>query len=185
MVEHQHASASNTFDATKIERPAPELFTYYLLCAIMTLPAVVIVLPALWFRYTTLRYKFDEEGISMRWGILFQRETLLTYRRIQDIHVTRDLFQRWLGLATVSVQTASGSATPEMKIEGVLQAEELRDFLYERMRGARDGNLTPTQEPSLATSPDTASNIGSNETTQLLREIRDNLAKLVSQRGAS
>ncbi len=131
------AENSPPFDATKITRPAPELFNYYLVKAILTLPAVVIVLPVLWFRYVTLRYRFDEEGISMRWGVLFQREVLLTYRRIQDIHVTRDLIQRWLGLATVSIQTASGSSSPEMTIEGILQAEELRDYLYQKMRGAK------------------------------------------------
>ncbi len=77
----------------------------------------------------------------MRWGVLFQREVLLTYRRIQDIHVTRDLIQRWLGLATVSIQTASGSSSPEMKIEGILQAEELRDYLYQKMRGPKGKSM--------------------------------------------
>lgn len=174
-------------DPKSITRPAPELFTYYLIIAILTLPAVVIVLPALWFRYITLRYTFDEEGVSMRWGIFFQRETVLTYRRIQDIHVTRDLLQRWLGLATVSIQTAAGSAMPEMKLEGILQAEPLRDFLYERMRGARgEPAMSDAITPSSVT-VNTASTVGStqDESTQLLTEIRDNLQKLLQQRGAS
>lgn len=180
-------SMQTPLDPKSITRPAPELFTYYLIIAILTLPAVVIVLPALWFRYITLRYTFDEEGVSMRWGIFFQRETVLTYRRIQDIHVTRDLLQRWLGLATVSIQTAAGSAMPEMKLEGILQAEPLRDFLYERMRGARgEPAMSDAITPSSVT-VNTASTVGStqDESTQLLTEIRDNLQKLLQQRGAS
>ena len=73
----------------------------------------------------------------MSWGILFRRETYLTYKRIQDIHLTRNIIQRWMGLATVSIQTASGSSNAEMSIEGLLQAEPLRDFLYAKMRGAK------------------------------------------------
>ncbi len=56
------ASLQTPLDPKSITRPAPELFTYYLIIAILTLPAVIIVLPALWFRYITLRYTFDEEG---------------------------------------------------------------------------------------------------------------------------
>lgn len=165
-------SQSPHFDATKITRPAPQLFTYYLLTALLTLPAVIIVLPTLWFRYLTLRYRFDEEGVSMRVGLLFKKEILLTYRRIQDIHLTRNIIQRWLGLATVSVQTASGNAGPEMVIEGILEAEQLRDYLYQKMRGAR-GESTNDHKIELVTNNRTA--------TALLTEIRDNLAKLNGQ----
>ncbi len=157
------------FDASKLTRPAPQLLTYYILTALMTLPAVIIVLPTLWFRYITLRYRFDDEGVSMRVGLLFKKEILLTYRRIQDIHLTRNIVQRWLGLATVSVQTASGSAGPEMKIEGILEAEQLRDFLYQKMRGAK-GEATEPSDASTSPQVGTA--------TELLTQIRDNLVQL-------
>ena len=71
----------------------------------------------LFFKYETLKYRFDESGVSMSWGLLWRREIHLTYRRIQDIHLTRGLIQRWMGLATVAIQTASGSSGPEMSIE--------------------------------------------------------------------
>jgi putative membrane protein len=45
--------------------------------------------------------------------------------------------ERWLGLARVQIQTASGSSTAEMTIEGLQEFEQVRDFLYSRMRGAR------------------------------------------------
>ena len=71
----------------------------------------------------------------MKVGILFRRETNLTYARIQDIHLRSGLLQRWLGLANVQIQTASGSAGPELVIEGFKEYEAIRDFLYTRMRG--------------------------------------------------
>ena len=136
-----------------------------------------VVLP-LFFKYETLRYRFDDAGIAMSWGFLFRREIYLTYRRIQDIHLTRNILQRWMGLATVSVQTASGSATPEMSIEGIPQAAELRDFLYAKMRGGHDPTATPPSDGDVppATSDD--------EVLSILHDIRDGLRQLVSRRGS-
>ena len=48
----------------------------------------------------------------------------------------RGLFERWLGLATIQVQTASGNSGAEMSIVGLTDFELIRDFLYSRMRGA-------------------------------------------------
>lgn len=121
-----------------IERPHPRLFTHYMIQCLLLPPFSFLALPVLFFRYHTMKYRFDEEGISMSWGILFRRQVNLTYARIQDIHLTSGIVQRWLGLADIHIQTASGSATAEMKIEGLLEYEMLRDFLYTRMRGYRD-----------------------------------------------
>ena len=55
-----------------IERPSPKLFTYYCLSSLLLGPLFFIPLLPLYFRYHTLRYRFDAQGISMRWGILFR-----------------------------------------------------------------------------------------------------------------
>jgi putative membrane protein len=78
----------------------------------------------------------------MRWGILFRREINLTYARVQDIHLRSNFVERWLNLARIEVQTASGSSGAEMTLEGLLEFEAIRDYLYTRMRGShgqRDG----------------------------------------------
>lgn len=111
---------------------------YYLMRALASGPALPVTLIVLYFRYHTMRYRFDEEGISMRWGILFRHEIVLNYSRIQDVHLKSNAVERWLGLARIEVQTASGGATPEMTLEGLLEYETVRDFLYSRMRGARE-----------------------------------------------
>src|SRR5438034_7035482 len=118
-----------------LERPERALWRYYIVSSILSGPAIIGTLPYLFFRYHTLRYRFDDEGIHMRVGILFRRETNLTYARIQDIHLRSNLIQRWLGLANVQIQTASGSAGAELVIEGFKEFEAIRDFLYTRMRG--------------------------------------------------
>lgn len=183
-----------------IERPHPALWTYYIIRAVLTGPGLVILLPYLYFRYHTLRYRFDEEGIHMKVGILFRRETNLTYSRIQDIHLRSGILQRWLGLANVQIQTASGSSGPELIIEGFKDYEAIRDFLYTRMRGyqARPsaprpsaGQVTPVAVPNpsgqvsaqVAVAPSTA---GEAEMVSLLLSIRDELRRtreLIEARG--
>lgn len=131
-----------------IERPDSKLFTYYFLSSLLLGPLFFTMLIPLYFKYHTMRYRFDAEGISMQWGILFRRQISLTYARIQDIHLASNFVERWLGLARVEVQTASGKSEAELTIEGVRQYEELRDFLYLKMRGAR-GLAGVTSESSV------------------------------------
>jgi putative membrane protein len=191
MNEPGTASTERGFDPFGITRPSPVLMTYYALVSLVAGPAFPFVLLPLICKYVTLRYRFDDKGISMSYGVLFKRETLLTYRRIQDIHLTHNIVQRWLGLATVSIQTASGSAGAEMAIEGILEAEALRDFLYQRMRGARGLGTENASETARSTAPDgsavannSPSSADGEEVTVLLRDIRDALVTLAKQREA-
>ncbi len=123
----------------EIERPDESLMVYYLLACLRGGPGFLVVLLLDFFRYETLRYRFDDEGVSMSWGILFRKQINLTYARIQDIHLHSNIVERWLGLAKIEIQTASGSSEAEMTIEGVKNFQEVRDFLYSRMRGAKGG----------------------------------------------
>jgi len=175
IVESNLASGS-PFDPASITRPQPALMTYYTITAAMTLIGFPVVILPLYFKYHTLRYRFDDKGIAMTWGILFRREIYLTYRRIQDIHVTRNILERWLGLASVAVQTASGSSGAEMTIEGVADPEALRDFLYRKMRGAHDEGVHVA--PGTAGDAGAAAPSGDGDALVLLREIRDEVRRL-------
>jgi uncharacterized membrane protein YdbT with pleckstrin-like domain len=172
MDDHDRPSPEEPFDPSTIRRPHPSLLTYYVLVSALTVVGFPFLIVPLLIRYATLRYTFDDEGVSMSWGILFRREIVLTYRRIQDIHVTRNVIERWMGLAKVAIQTASGASDAEMTIEGIRRPELLRDHLYERMRGARD-------ERGRARGPAPE---GPDEALELLTEIRDELRALRAAR---
>ncbi len=126
-----------------IERPDRALMTYYLLSALVFPPLFPFVALPLYFRYHTMRYRFTDDGISMSWGVLFRRQVIVNYSRIQDIHLKSNFVERWLGLARILVQTASGSSSAEMTIEGIKEFEAVRDFLYARMRGVKDHPAAP------------------------------------------
>ena len=105
----------------------------------------------------------------MKWGILFRREIMLTYARIQDIHLTSNIVERWLRLARIQIQTASASASAEMTLEGLHEFEHVRDFLYSKMRGVRHHapgatNSQPVHVPA-----------GSHDLAAALREVSSEL----------
>ncbi len=161
-----------------IERPHKDLWTYYLISSLAFLFLFPIAALVLRFKFETLRYRFTEEGISMKWGILFRRETIINYARIQDIHLRSNLIERWLGLARILVQTASGNAGAEMTIEGVKGFELVRDFLYSKMRGVQDAPKTAGPATVLAGSPDMVAAL--LEVARELRETRQALESRVA-----
>ena len=164
-----------------LERPHPSLFTYYWLSLLVIPPLFpILILPA-YFRYHTMRYRFTDEGISMSWGIFFRRQIIVNYARIQDIHLESNIVERWLGLARILVQTASGNASAEMTIEGIREFEALRDFLYARMRGVRH-HAPPTSAVVSEVAASSAAGLpadgSGNELAALLRETAQELRLL-------
>jgi putative membrane protein len=169
-MEHAHRADPGSFDPSAITRPADSLLIYYFIVALCTLVAFPVTFVPLYIRFKTMQYRFDESGVSMCWGFFFRKEVYLTYRRLQDIHVTRNILERWMGLAKIPIQTASGTSGPTMTIEGIRDPEPLRDFLYARMRGARQEGQTAAEESK------------DDEVTQVLEEIRDELRQLRSSK---
>ena len=162
-----------------IERPDPKLMTYYALCCLLTGPLFPIFIIPAYFRYHTMRYRFDADGISMRWGILFRREIVLSYARFQDIHLSSNVVERWLGLARIQIQTASGSAKAEMTIEGLLEFEFIRDFLYSRMRGQQAGRVPSPPAGATSATPDARLSVeATQEVAVALRELAAELRRV-------
>jgi putative membrane protein len=155
-----------------IARPDSKLLTLYILRSILTGPFFPIVIIPHLIRYYTLRYRFDAEGMGVSVGLIFRKESYITYTRMQDIHLSRGLLERWFGLGTIEVQTAAGSSEAEIKVEGLALYNELRDYLYTRMRGVHT--------PAAAAKP-------SDGSASVLAEIRDELralrAELEKRRG--
>ncbi|MFN7292869.1 MAG: PH domain-containing protein, partial [Pirellula sp.] len=116
-------------DKPKIDTPSQSLLTYYFLISMFGGPLVLLLFPVNWIRFKTLRYELQDTGIRMSVGLLFRKEVIVAYRRIQDIHVSHNIIQRWLGISSVSIQTASGNSMPESVVEGLESPDQLRDWL--------------------------------------------------------
>jgi putative membrane protein len=163
-------------EVTAIHAPDKALFVYYAITmalGVVTLPFLV----PLYFHYHTLKYSFDEDGISMSYGVFLRREMHLTYARVQDIHLSQNIIERWLGIGTVRVQTAGGGSGGDLEIVGTKQFEQIRDYLYARLRGVHDG-------PAALAAP--AGAPAGDRTDALLGQIRDELhaaAAALAKRG--
>lgn len=131
-----------------VQRPRPELLKYYVIQALFTNIVSPITMLVLYFRYHTMRYRFDAEGIHMSWGLIMRHEIMLNYSRIQDIQLKSNVIERYLGLARIEIQTASGTAGSEMTLEGIPDYTAMRDFLYTRMRGAHQHHETAATGPA-------------------------------------
>jgi putative membrane protein len=142
MDDHQLATLKKMVHG--ITRPEKGLLVIYLLTALLSCFLFPIVLLPLFFRYETLRYRFDDEGVFMSYGVLFRREMQLTYARMQDIHLSQNILERWLNIGTVTIQTAGSGSASNMAITGVKHSELIRDYLYARMRGVREHKALPS-----------------------------------------
>lgn len=158
-----HLSDADASPVFALKRPDDRLLWLYVIYSLFANVAFLFALVPLYFRFKTLRYRFDDAGVSVSHGILWRKESYLTYARIQDIHVSRNIFERWLGLGKVEIQTASGSASAAESIEGVTEYNEIRNFLYARMRGHKPGAGVE------------AAPAGTGSVDAVLAEIRDEL----------
>jgi putative membrane protein len=102
--------------------------------------------------------------------------------------LSSNLVERWLGLAKIQLQTASGSATAEMTVEGVREVEALRDFFYARMRGAR-GESGPGPDRAIVEAQAASTNVAvgadMDELTRALNAVAAELRALRLDRQAT
>lgn len=116
----------------------------------------VIILPdifayiAIHLRYDTTWYVLTERAMRIRRGIWIIEERTITYENIQNVKVTQGPVQRHFGIADVVVETAGAAATTgkhgttvsnQGRIEGVSNAQEIRDRVLAKMRESQSAGL--------------------------------------------
>lgn len=101
---------------------------------------VFVILFLVWTKlyYKRMRYELLEDEVRWKRGVWFRATGIVPYNRITNIDIKQGPVMRILGISTVSLQTAgySGAAVPEIRIEGIIQAEELREQIRNLVRGS-------------------------------------------------
>ncbi len=69
-------------------------------------------------------YQFDADFLTVHQGVIEKTERHIPYAVMQNIHITRDPLDRWLGLATLRVENAARSAPTTAK-RGIERAFQL------------------------------------------------------------
>jgi len=106
----------------------------------ITLTGVVILLVIFvaWVRlyYVSMWYELRDDEMSWKRGVWFRRTGIVPYNRITNLDVIQGPVMRRLGISTLSIQTAgySGQAVPEIRIEGIEHADDLRELIRSLVR---------------------------------------------------
>ena len=99
----------------------------------------ILVIFIMWarFYYQSMWYELREDEMSWKRGVWFRTTGIVPYNRITNLDLRQGPVMRALGISTLSIQTAgySGQAVPEIKVEGIEHAEELREFMRFMVRG--------------------------------------------------
>lgn len=137
-----------------------ELEMLMLLAMILAGIVVILVVFIVWTRlyYDTMAYELHDDELRWRRGVWFRTTGIVPYNRITNLDLKQGPVMRWLKISTISIQTAgySGQAVPEICIEAIEQAEELREILRQSVRACSsrsDGTGTGGQTSPAADSP--------------------------------
>ena len=133
----------------------PAVFSVVILCG------TLLLLVLLWYwvglYYESMWYELREDEINWKRGVWFRTTGIVPYNRITNLDVRQGPFMRYLGISNLAIQTAgySGQAVPEIRIEAIEHAEELRELLRSMVRnspahGDGTGSGTPS---SISSSP--------------------------------
>ena len=140
----------------------------------------VIAYVAIHLRYDTTWYVMTDRTLRIRRGVLSIHETTITFENVQNVKVTQGPVQRAFGIANVIVETAgaggssggqhgAGSVANQGIIEGVANAQALRDRILKKLRLSKSAGLGDDESEFTGNHSGTwrASHI------QVLSEIRD------------
>jgi membrane protein YdbS with pleckstrin-like domain len=100
--------------------------------AVVVAAISILAVPEL--RWRRWRWEVREHEIDIRRGTIAVTRTLVPMLRVQHVETKRDLFQQWLGLATVVFHTAAGAN--QIPALSVAEAGHVRDRIAELARTA-------------------------------------------------
>jgi len=161
-----------------LSSPADALITSVLLFCIF----MVFVLFAYWVKlyYQSMWYELHDDEMRWKRGVWFRTTGIVPYNRITNLDLKQGPVMRWLRISTLSIQTAgySGQAVPEIRIEAIEHAEELRELVRSLVRQAGSG----ISNDGTGTSAPVQSSTGSMSTNLLMLDELKKIRSLLEQK---
>ncbi len=154
---------------------------------VLVVPDILVYI-AIRLRFDTTWYVMSDRSIRIRRGIWVIQEVTITFENVQHVSVSQGPLQRYYGIADVTIQTAGGgggaaaakgggSSGHQGLLEGVGDAERLRDMILAKVQASRKAGLGDERDerPSVPS-------IWSEEHLAVLRAIRDRAQSLATAR---
>lgn len=137
----------------------------------------VIGYPFLYLWYKNLEYRIYEDRVCIHKGILTKTQQNIPFRAITDFALVRTLYDRFLDIGSIKIQTAgkhmSSSSAYEGNLAGLVNYEELHTDLRERVKKLHPGSETVT---TVQAEKPTETEVW-QEMLRELKEIRKNTGK--------
>lgn len=116
-------------------------------------PAAVAVIAAIAavFKYLSYTYRYDDDDLVVRTGLIFRNERHIPYDRIQNVDAMQNVAHRFFNVAVVQVQTGSGSE-PEATLS-VLPMSDLAEMRRRVLAGKRAAAAIDTVDEHAVTGP--------------------------------
>jgi uncharacterized protein len=130
----------------------PVFFSVIVLCS----TAIIFILLWIWvgMYYESMWYELRDDEINWKRGVWFQSTGIVPYNRITNLDVRQGPLMRVLKISNLAIQTAgySGQSVPEILIEAIEHADELRELIRCKVRGCSPhddgtGSATPASTP--------------------------------------
>jgi len=161
----------------------PRLEFYFMLQAQLVLLVTLFGIFAMpfWFflgrpihkrQYDALECELTERTLNVRKGFLFRVQKNVPLDKITDLALREGPILRWLGLCSLTIETAGGGAgttTGQAALVGVMDADAFRDAVMAQRDKIVHGG------PAAVVAPAPAATSGEAE---LLVEIRDGLGRI-------
>lgn len=112
----------------------------------------VIGYPILFLWYRNLEYRVYEDRVCIHKGILTKTQQNIPFRAITDFALVRTLYDRFLDIGSIKIQTAgkhiSSSSQYEGNLAGLINYEQLHTDLRERVKKLHPVSETVTTRES-------------------------------------
>lgn len=96
---------------------------------VISILVLIVLLYIMWIYlfYNSFWYSLEKEGIKIHKGIFTMRDTLIPYSKVRNVNVTQGLFQRFLGVSTVTIELIGYTEADiiESEIPGIKNADEV------------------------------------------------------------
>jgi putative membrane protein len=135
----------------------------------------LVAVPIIKLWITNLSYYIDEDRITIHKGILSKIKQNVPYRAITDFQLHRSLYDRFLGIASIKLQTAGQSPTAtgfEAKLSGLIDWDDLLEKLRASVKRLYPSLVTQETNESIANDKDLLEKI-----LEELKGIRNALEK--------
>lgn len=104
--------------------------------------------------YDTIFFELKDDEVTWKRGVWFRMTGIVPYDRITNIDIYQGPLMRYFGFSSIKLQTAgySAQARSEIILEGIMEAEELRETIRSLIRKSRtvagpsDATGTPARQ---------------------------------------